>query len=206
MEADRLQQMLGEPLQVRHIQGAGRLQLHVLHCEPARPVKRNSQALSYAYVLVPVLEDTAPIRITRIPSGGWLALEDATASGAARRLLEKFGYPVLEATQVFKIDDTNGEASVAIELKFANGRITIDANPDGDPSSQSAYTAYLGTGDGYVSAYFGEEVSDRSPASVSVRFEGQTPLSKFGLRSTPLSATLDRRLVSDRIYWRVPTG
>ena len=206
VEPDRLQQMVSAPLKVRRIQGAGRLQLHVMHCQAARPAWRDSRALSYAYVLVAVLGDTAPIGITLIPPDGWFAMPHAAAGGAARTLLEGLGYLVIEAAQHFTITQADGASEVAIELSFGEGRISIGAQPDRDPSDYNAYSAYLGNGDGYVSAFFGREVSERYSASATVRFAGQTPLSRMGLGSTPVAAVLDRGLVSDRIFWRIPGG
>ena len=59
----RLQQMLGEALEVRRISGAGQLHLHLMRCEPTATAARNAQALSYAYILIPVSGDSAPSRL-----------------------------------------------------------------------------------------------------------------------------------------------
>ena len=83
----RLQQMLGEALEVRRISGAGQLHLHLMRCEPTATAARNAQALSYAYILIPVSGDSAPIAITRIPADGWLSLQFAVASADSRALL-----------------------------------------------------------------------------------------------------------------------
>ena len=206
IETDRLQQMVGSPLEVRQAQGVSRLQLHVMQCEPQRPGHPASKALSYAYVLVPVSGRTAPIGITGIPDDGWFALPLAVTSGAGRALLEDFGYVVIEAAQHFAINQSKGDMVVAIELKFDRGRISIVAGTTGESSYENRSTAILGRGDGFVSAYFGAEECESFTLSARVSLTGQTPLSEFNLRSTPLAAKLCRRLVSDRVYWRLPAG
>ena len=206
VDAERLQRLVGESLQVREVDGEGRLQFHIMQCEPPRPASRGAQAIAYAYVLVPVTGESARIKLTQIPSDGWLALYNAAASGAARPILEVFGYPALEAALDFTIDERDTDASIAIVLEFANGRISIDARRQGGALTQEASSAYLRGGEGYVSVFFGEEKSIRFAASASVRLEGQTLLSDFNLSPEPIAVTFERRLVSDRIFWRLPTG
>ena len=121
-------------------------------------------------------------------------------------LLEELGYAVVETAQDFAITRTHGRVSVEVELQFGAGRISIEANPSDDSSTWKDYVAYIGSGVGYVSTFFGEEVSERSLASATVRFEGETPLSRFNLGATPAVVRLDRRLVSERVYWRLPSG
>ena len=199
----RLQQMLGEALEVRRISGAGQLHLHLMRCEPTATAARNAQALAYAYILIPVSGDSAPIAITRIPADGWLSLQFAVASADSRALLAQLGYNTIVAAQDFTIHAANGGASLTAQLTFDNGSISIEAKSIAGPSDRVASTALLARGDGYVSAYFGEEASQRYAASATVRIAGETPL--------PVSpdaqavATLDRRLVSNRVYWRVST-
>ena len=130
----------------------------------------------------------------------------AAANGPAQTLLTSLGYPVIEARQDFRITEENGEIVVLIELQFPNGRIAIEARPTGDPYPRETHVAYLGGGDGYVSAYFGKEVSTRSEASAAVRFEGETVLSEFELSGVPTAATLDRQLTADRVFWRMPAS
>ena len=206
VDAQRLQSLIGESLNIREVDGEGRLQFHILHCDPRRPASQGAQAISYAYVLVPVTEDSVRITLTRIPSDGWLALHNAAASSATRPILEMFGFPVLEATVDFAIDETDTDASIAIALEFANGRILVDARRQGDASMQEATSAYLRDEKGFVSVYFGEEKSTSFSASASVRLEGETLLSGFDLSREPTAVTFERRLVSDRIFWRLPMG
>ena len=71
---------------------------------------------------------------------------------------------------------------------------------------QEARSAYLRDGQGFVSIYFGEEKSVSFAASASVRLEGETFLSGFDLSLEPIAVTFERRLVSDRIFWRLPMG
>ena len=199
----RLQQMLGEALEVRRISGAGQLHLHLMRCEPPGTAVRNAQALSYAYVLIPVSGDSAPIAITRIPAEGWLSLQFAVASADSRALLAQLGYNMIAAAQDFTIHEANDGASLTAQLTFDNGSISIEAKSIAGPSDRVASTALLASGDGYVSAYFGDEASQRYEAFATVRFVGETPL--------PVSpeaqavVTLDRRLVSNRVYWRIST-
>ncbi len=204
MDAEGLQSLVGESMDVREVDGEGRLQFHIMQCDPPRPASRGAQAISYAFVLVPVTEESARITLTRIPSDGWLALHNSAASGGARPILEMFGYPVLEAALDFTVAETDGDASIAIALEFANGRILIDARRQGGALTQEASSAYLRGGEGYVSVYFGGEKSMRFAASANVRLEGQTLLSDFNLSPEPIAVTFDRRLVSDRIFWRLP--
>lgn len=84
--AKDLQQMVGEVLQIRQVGGTGRLQLQVMHCQPLRSAVRDSQALSFAYVLVPVIEETAPIGVTGVPADGWLSLLQFVASANSQAL------------------------------------------------------------------------------------------------------------------------
>ena len=188
VHAEHAQQLVGQSLRVRTTDGAGRLRLQVMRCEPAAhaaPPTQDSQPLSFAYVLVPVAGEDAPIRITGIPADGWLSLQHVAA-------------------QDFTIQESNGGTSIAVQLAFDNGLISIDANSTVSPSARIASSAYFGLGDGYFSAYFGEENSVRQAASATVRIVGETPLSPFDLAESPAMAAFDRRLVSDRVYWRIP--
>ena len=204
VNAGRLQRMVGESPRVRQIDGAGRLQLHVTHCEPPSPSRRESDALAYAYVLVPVSGDSAPVRITRIASDGWFSLLRAVASENSQALFEDFHLDVVAAAQDFMIDEADDEPSISVQLTFDNGHISIDANTIGQSTTHAASTAFLGSGDGFDFAYFGEEASLRYAASAAVRVVGETPLAPFDLPEAPAATTFDRGLVSDRVYWRVP--
>ena len=206
VDAERLQRLIGESLDVREVDGEGRLQLHIMHCGPRGPGSRATQAISYAYVLVPVTEESARVTLTRIAPDGWLALHNAAASSTTRPILEMFGFPILEATVEFAFDESDADASIAITLEFANGRIWVDARRQGDASMQEATSAYLRDEKGFVSVYFGEEKSTSFSASASVRLEGETLLSGFDLSREPTAVTFERRLVSDRIFWRLPMG
>ena len=203
---ERLQAGLGEGLEIRRSDGTGRVQLHVLHCVPEPSEGSEPQSLAYAYSAVPVLGDSSPVVLTRIPPDGWFVLQRAAANGPAQTLLTSLGYVVDEAQQDFRIAEENGETVVSIELQFANGRIAIEARPIGDPLPRETRVAFLGGGDGHVSAYFGKEGSVRFEASAAVRFEGETVLSEFELSGAPAAATLDRELTSDRVFWRMPVG
>ena len=206
MYAGHLQRMVGELPRVRRIDGAGRLQLHVMHCEPPSPATRNSEALAFAYVLVPVSGDSAAVQITRMPSDGWFSLLRAVASENSQALFEDFHLDAMVAAQDFMIDEANDQTSISVQLTFDNGHISIDANTIGQSTTYAASTAFLGSGDGYHFAYFGEEASLRYAASAAVRVVGETPLSLFDLPEAPAATTFDRGLVSDRVYWRVPTA
>ena len=206
VDAQRLQSLIGKSLHVREVDGEGRLQFHIMQCDPGRPGAQGTQAIAYAYVLVPVTEESARVTLTRIPSDGWLALHNAAASSTTRPILEMFGFPILEATVEFAFDESDADASIAIALEFANGRIWVDARRQGDASMQEATSAYLRDEKGFVSVYFGEEKSTGFAASASVRLEGETLLSGFDLSREPTAVTFERRLVSDRIFWRLPMG
>ena len=65
VDAAHLQRIVGEAPRVRQIDGAGRLQLRVMHCEPPSLAMRDSEALVFAYVLAPVSGDEAAVGITR---------------------------------------------------------------------------------------------------------------------------------------------
>ena len=206
VKAPRLEAAIAEEFSIREFDGAGRLQLHVMQCKPEPSASENSQELAYAYVLVPISGDSAPIALTRIPSDGWFALQQAAANEPMLSLLGEFGYPVVESAQSFTIAETNGEESIAIELQFGSGRVLVEASATGDSSIQTADVAYFSRADGLASVYFGQEVSERHKAWASVRLEGQTLLSGFDLTAPPQRAILDRRLIADRIFWRVPAG
>ena len=204
VDAERAQQRVGDSLRVRTTDGAGRLQLQVLRCAPSPPAAQDSPPLSFAYVLVPVVGEFAPIRITGIPADGWLSLQHVVASADSQALFADLGHEIIVAAHDFTIHESNGGTSIAVQLAFDNGLISIDANSTVSPSARTASSAYLGLGDGYVSAYFGEETWQRHAASATVRIGGETPLSPFDLAESPAWAALDRRLVSDRVYWRIP--
>ena len=205
VDAGHLQRMVGESPRVRRIEDAGRVQLHVMHCQPTPPATRDSEALAYAYVLVPVSGDSAAVRITRMASDGWYSLLQAVASENSPALFQDFHFDVIVAAQDFVIDEEDDETSISVRLTFDNGHLSIDANTVGPSTAYAASTALLGSGDGYHFAYFGEEASLRYPAFAAVRVVGETPLSPFDLPEAPAATTFDRGLVSDRVYWRVPT-
>ena len=203
VEADVLQQTLSEPLKVRSIQGKGGLQLHVLHCEPVRPALSGATALTYAFVLVPVSGNSAPIGLTQVPSEGWFAVQRTLPSGIAKPMLERLGYPLVEATEISMSVVRSDTERASAALLFDGGRITIEAITDSQPASKAANFALLGAGVGHVSIFFGEERFQRSAVKASVRLLGSTPLSDYGLSATPAVAFLDRSMVADRIFWRV---
>ncbi len=204
VDAGRLQRMVGETPRVRQIDGAGRLQLRVMHCEPPSLAMRDSKALVFVYVLAPVSGDEAAVGITRIDSDGWFSLLGAVASEDSQALFEDFQLDVTGAALDFVIDEASDDISVSARLTFDNGHVSIDANTIGDPSAHAASTAFLGSGDGFDFAYFGGEASLRYPVSAAVRVVGETPLAPFDLPAAPAQITFDRGLVSDRVYWRVP--
>lgn len=206
VEAPRLETAIAEEFRILEFDGAGRLQLHVLQCRPEPSAPENPQALAYAYVLVPISGDSAPIALTRIPPDSRFALQQAAANEPMLSLLEQFDYSVVESAQSFTIAETNGQESIAIELIFGGGRILVEASAKGEPLVQTADVAYFSRGDGFASVYFGTEVSERYKARASVRLEGQTPLSGFDLTVPPERVILDRHLIADRIFWRVPIG
>ena len=201
-----LQARLPEGFKIRQSDGTGRVQLHVLHCVLEPPEGADPQPLAYAYSAVPVAGDSSPVVLTRIPPAGWFVLQRAAANGPARALLTSLGHAVIEARQAFRITAEGGETVVLIELEFPNGRIAIEARPTGDPSARETRVAYVGRGEGYISAYFGKERSRRSEASAVVRLEGLTLLSEFELTGAPTAATLDRELTADRVFWRMPAS
>ena len=203
---DRLQPAVGEALVVREIEGAGRLQLQVMHCEPERQAGKDVRELSYAYVLVPVSSDSAPIAITRVPSHGWFSLHKLIANEESQAILADFGYAVIPANVDFAVGEEDGDPRMAIELRFDTGSISIAAQATGRSSAEDSATVIVGHGDGFMSAYFGTEESTVFTGSATVRLLGQTPLTQFNLGATPAAVKLHRRLVSDRVYWRVPTG
>ena len=204
VDAAHLQRIVGEAPRVRQIDGAGRLQLRVMHCEPPSLAMRDSEALVFAYVLAPVSGDEAAVGITRVDSDGWFSLLGAVASANSQALFEGFQMDVIVAAQDFVIDEASDDTSVSARLTFDNGQVSIDANIIGGPSAHAASTAFLGSGDAFDFAYFGEETSLQYAASATVSVVGDTPLLPFDLPSAPSQITFDRGLVSDRVYWRVP--
>ena len=64
---------------------------------------------------------------------------------------------VIVAAQDFVIDEASDDTSVSARLTFDNGQVSIDANIIGGPSAHAASTAFLGSGDAFDFAYFGEE-------------------------------------------------
>ena len=122
------------------------------------------------------------------------------------RFWRRWDFRCLKPLSILLSTRPDTDASIAIALEFANGRILINARRQGDALMQEASSAYLRDGKGYVSVYFGEEKSTSFAASASVRQEGETPLSDFNLSLAPIAVAFDRRLVSDRIFWRLPVG
>lgn len=203
---DLLERLVGGKVEARQADGAGRLQLHVMHCAPAPGAGGSDRRLSYSYVVVPVSASSVPIAITRVPPDGWLYIHKLIASGDAQSMFAGLGYDVVPAAAEFRIDEQGEETLVAIELRFARGRIAIAGLATGPAMAAGALSAIIGSGDGFVSAFFGAEEFRDFPASATVRFLGQTPLSQFGLNATPAAVKLHRGVFSDRVYWRTPAG
>ena len=203
VQEQRLQQMLGGSLKVRQVDGDGRLELHVMRCAPPPAATRNAPVLSYSYVIIPVSAQSAPIAITRIPSDGWLSMQYAIASAESRELFADLGYDVIVAAQDFTIEEQTGGTALSVQLAFDSGIISVDATSAANPSARVASNALLGSGDGYVSVYFGEQSSQRYAGSATVRVTGETPLGI--LPAVPAAVTLDRRLISNHVYWRINT-
>ena len=165
---------------------------------------QDSQPLAFAFVLVPIEGEDAPIGITGIPADGWLSLQHVFASADSQALFADLAHEIIVAAQDFAIHESPGGTSVAVQLAFDTGLVSISANSTGSPSAHTASRAYFGLEEGFVSAWFGEETSVRQAAHATVRIVGETPLSSFDLAESPAMAAFDRRLVSDRVYWRIP--
>lgn len=204
--ADLLERLVGGEAEVRQADGAGRLQLHVMHCAPGPGAGGSGRSLSYSYVVVPVSAGSFPIAITRVPPDRWFYIHKLIASEDAQPVFAGLGYDIVPAAAEFRIDGQGEETLVAIELQFARGRIAIAGLATGGPFAAGASSAIVASGDGFVSAFFGAEEFMDFTASATVRLLGQTPLSQLGLNATPAAVKLHRGVFSDRVYWRTPAG
>lgn len=203
MEAARLQEMTGPALTIREQDGAGRLRLEVMRCPPPASA-RNARTLSYAYVLIPVEGESSPISITGVSPGGWRFVRTVVAGDSTERLFSDFSHELTRAEQALVVREGGGDTSVSVRLEFAEGYLDITAELEPGAAPHRESTALLGSGPGYVSAYFGEEAFERCAASATVRSAGATPLPPLPAR--PAVAVFDRELASHRVYWRVPVG
>lgn len=202
-DARALQEVVGNNITVRQSGGTGRLQLQVMQCRPSPPASRDSVAFSYAYVLIPVLGDSARIGVTGIPPDGWFWLQQVMADSDSDVLFANFDYDVRIVNKDFMTNTTNGAMEIAVRLKSADGCMAIDARTYGDPSSVAGTTALLSGEDGYASSYFGTESSQRFAATARVRIVGESTL-PVSLGRLAM-ARVDRKLVARRVYWRVPS-
>ena len=206
VDSDWLQAAVGDTLQVRTINGEGRLQLHVMRCAPGNAPAGKAQGLFYSYVLVPISAERVPISITRMPADGWFSLQEFLAGENARAPFARFGYESIPADIDFMVADEYGELAVQVDLMFRTGRITVDARATDQWSAESSSAAILGGGSGFFSVFFGAEEYLATEASATVEITGQVPVSVPGPGSAPASVRLHRRVLADRVYWRLPAG
>ena len=206
VDADLLQAAVGDTLEIRTINGDGRLELHVLHCAPEKAPGGQSQAqeLAYSYLLVPISAERVPIAITRMPADGWYLLQKLLAGENAQAPFARFGYELIPASIDFVVADEHGEVAIQVELEFQTGRITVDARAMDQWAAESSSVAILGGGGGFVSMFFGAEEYVATEASATLEVSGQMPVSVPGLGTAPASVRLHRRVLADRVYWRLP--
>ena len=191
-EAATLDAALGNSL---HSRGDD-VELHFVRCASTN---RRQQPLVYAYVAIAVHEEGVPVVVTSVPDDGWWAMPTLWADGSTGEVLSAMGYAVESAGIALEMD---GDGRVSATIETAEGRLRIAAAAAGDSAEVTEDRALITDGALATAAFFGSESSRRQPLRV-VDEGARTLLSDFGLAGPP-DATLDRDLVSERIYWRLP--
>lgn len=205
--ARRLQQVVGDNIEISQNDGNGRVRFSVWHCQaPDGPTKRNSP-LSFAVVSVQVKPDSVPIVITRVQPDQWFSVVQVITDPQSQPLFEALGYDVTVANIVNDVSDMPDVSSFEYELLFARGSLTIDGATNGVGHDYSGMQALIDDGPGYASVFFGPEQAVRYPAAVnSFNNSDETPLSALGADAESVVVSFDRDVKVDRKFWRIPVA
>lgn len=201
-DASKLRALMGDGFEPKTADTVGEMQLNVLRCEQERG---RQPLLTFAFLSVPISADSAPLVITRMPDDGWAWLPHVIANTDSSAVFSAMGYPVKPAEIVFEIDITGNHASIAADLIFASGRVSVAARTAGKETVYAANQALVSTDHQYHSVFFGKETADRYElVSVDINGQGETPLAAGDLDRQPEHAVLDSGLRLDHVYWRLP--
>jgi len=202
IDTNQLQQLAGPHPAVTGT--TGELQLSVDHCGAGDDGDGN--AITAAYILIPVTRESAPFVLTKVADDGWLYLHSVAAQEQWNTHFAKIDQAVINATVAFDAEVKESGSTIAMSLEFDRGSISILAEAGRGYLPHRTTKALLGGGDGFVSAFFGDENAQRqADVKASVTIVGTTPLSPLSLPNEPAWAFFDTNLRSEWVYWRMPT-
>jgi hypothetical protein len=197
-----LRALVGDGFEPRTADTVGEMQLNVLRCKQERG---RQPPLTFAFLSVPISADSAPLVITRMPDDGWAWLADVIVNTDSLAVFSTMGYPVKPAEIEFAVDVTGNHASIAADLIFASGLVSVAARTAGKETVYAANQALVSTDHQYHSVFFGKETADRYElVSVDINVQGDTPLAVVDPDRQPERAVLDSGLRLDHVYWRLP--
>jgi len=191
-EASRLRERAGE--------SGGELELHVVHCPGSR---RREAPLRYAYTIIPVEADSVPLVVTSIPEDGWWAMTRLWADAETAGVLSAMGYDVAPAGIRFDSSGAAADGGIEVAIDAATGQFDIVAGMPGAERDVAEHRALVTDDDSAASAFFGPESASRANLG-SFRLGASTLLAEVGISGGPERAVIDRRLTSERIFWRLP--
>ena len=187
-------------LRERAGESGGELELHVVHCPGSR---RREAPLRYAYTAIPVDADSVPLVVTSIPDDGWWAMTRLWADAETAGVLSTMGYDVEPAGIRFHSNDAAANGDMVVAVDAPTGQFDIVAGMPGAEQDLAEQRALITDSASAVSAFFGPESASRTNLG-SFRLGASTLLAEVGVAGGPERAVFDRRLSSERIFWRLP--
>jgi hypothetical protein len=201
-DPSRLRAMMGDGFEPSVTDGVGALHFTVQRCGP---IGARKPPLTFAHLSVPIEADSVPLVVTRMPDEGWAWLPFLIVDAESSGVFVGMGYVTLAAEIDFEVDSTQDSPSIATQLTFEGGRISITATTDASKQAHTAHEALVTKDVGYYSVFFGKETGERYPSvSADLDSQGSNPLAAAGILSQPGHAIFDTELRPDQVYWRLP--
>jgi hypothetical protein len=146
-----------------------------------------------------------PLVVTRMPDEGWAWLPFLIVDAESSGVFVGMGYVTLAAEIDFEVDSTQDSPSIAAQLTFEGGRISITATTHANKQARTSREALVSQDAEYYSVFFGTETGQRYP-SVTTEIEnlGSNPLAAAGAMTQPGQVIFDTELRPDQVYWRLP--
>lgn len=201
-DPSRLRAMMGDGFEPSVTDGVGALRFTVQSCGPFGARK---PPLSFAHLSVPVMADSVPLVVTRMPDEGWAWLPFVIVDADSSEVFAAMGYDTQATVIEFDVDASNNGPSIAAQLTFEGGRISITATTAANKQAHTAHEALVSEDADYYSVFFGKETGERYPSvSTDLDSQGSNPLAAAGALSQPGHAIFDTDLRPDQVYWRLP--
>jgi hypothetical protein len=194
--------MMGDGFEPSVTDGVGALHFTVQRCGP---IGARKPPLTFSHLSVPIEADSVPLVVTRMPDEGWAWLPFLIVDADSSRVFAGMGYVTLAAEIDFEVDSTQDNPSIAAQLTFEGGRISISATSAANKQAHTAHEALVSEDAESYAVFFGKETGVRYVSvTADVENQGSNPLAEAGVLSQPGHAIFDTELRPDQVYWRLP--